>query len=579
MGTLALTQCGERAHAQLRLVGEQPFENAIVVESRVPKKCEGAAQGRDDLRSVLALDDEAAGYLHRVSVCSALRGERALSYEFAHLGSREAQPLGEFGNGKPIGLVSHASRLPRLAHREPRGYSHMSHLCHFCHTVNLQEAAMAPFTPPSGTTRTSAISATAVISATGLFATPAFADAQPTERAGEARPVMSQLALSPESIERALAPAAAPVVIASAAKAVPVPSSAKAVTHTVKRGDTVWDLARHYGSTVTAIVDANGLDARATIHVGETLTIPHASKATAATRAPSGKSTHRTKTATHTVKPGDTVWDLAQHFDTTVSAIVNANGLGSSATIHVGDKLSIPGAAASAVTKAHGGTKASAASGKASARYTVKAGDTLSRIASTFGTSLNKLARANGIDNPSLIRVGQVLTIPGGVPTGLVGDTFAGRTYSHDIVSAANSNKSVLLGKHVPSKAQMRALVVKTAKKYGVRTDLALAIAYQESGFNMTAVSPANAVGTMQVIPSTGEWVSTMVGRDLDLLDPEDNVTAGVVLLHYLTKNADSLDQAIAGYYQGLGGVRKNGMNPDTKQYVASVRALMKKFD
>jgi soluble lytic murein transglycosylase-like protein len=73
--------------------------------------------------------------------------------------------------------------------------------------------------------------------------------------------------------------------------------------------------------------------------------------------------------------------------------------------------------------------------------------------------------------------------------------------------------------------------------------------------------------------------VSTIVGRDLDLLDANDNITAGVVLLKYLTRNADNLDQAIAGYYQGLAGVRKHGMNPDTKQYVKSVRALMKKFD
>jgi soluble lytic murein transglycosylase-like protein len=174
--------------------------------------------------------------------------------------------------------------------------------------------------------------------------------------------------------------------------------------------------------------------------------------------------------------------------------------------------------------------------------------------------------------------VGQVLTIPGGVPTGLVGDTFAGRTYAKDVVSAANANKQILNDSSVPSRAQMRALVEKTAKKYGVSVSLALAIAYQESGFNMRAVSPANAVGVMQVIPSTGEWISSVVGRELDLLDPHDNVTAGVVLLGYLTRNADSLDQAIAGYYQGLAGVRKYGMNSDTKQYVASVRALMKKF-
>ena len=145
-------------------------------------------------------------------------------------------------------------------------------------------------------------------------------------------------------------------------------------------------------------------------------------------------------------------------------------------------------------------------------------------------------------------------------------------------MSAANTNKQILNNNDVPTRAQMRALVEQTAKKYGVDVSLALAIAYQESGFNMRAVSPANAVGVMQVIPSTGAWISSVVGRDLNLLDPQDNVTAGVALLSYLTTNADNLDQAIAGYYQGLSGVRKNGMNTDTKQYVTSVRVLMKKF-
>ena len=209
----------------------------------------------------------------------------------------------------------------------------------------------------------------------------------------------------------------------------------------------------------------------------------------------------------------------------------------------------------------------------------MKSGDSLSAIAGRFGSSVKKIAAANGIDNPSKIHVGQRLTIPGGVPTGLVGDTFAGRTYAKEVVSSANVNKQTLNNKAVPTRAQMRALVEKTAKKYGVNVSLALAIAYQESGFNMRAVSPANAIGVMQVIPSTGEWISSVVGRDLDLLDPKDNVTAGVVLLSYLTRNADNLNQAIAGYYQGLGGVRKYGMNPDTKRYVASVRALMNKFD
>jgi LysM repeat protein len=437
------------------------------------------------------------------------------------------------------------------------------------------------FTPTAGA-RTSAISATAVISATGLFASPAHAEqAHEAGIAAEAAPVTAQLAALPASIERALAPAAAPVVLA-----VPTARAAEStsrVTHAVVRGDTVWDLARHYGSTVTAIVDANHLDRRATIHVGDKLVIPGATKAahtkTAATKSATKSSTHKaTGSATHTVKSGDTVWDLAVHYGTTVASIVKANNLGSHAVIHVGDRLTIPGVKATTTTKsstASGTTKSTTAA----ARYTVKSGDTLSAIARKFGTTVSKIAGANGITDPSSIRVGQKLTIPGGVPTGLVGDTFAGRTYSKDVVRGANANKQLLNNSAVPTRAQTRALVEKTAKKYGVNVSLALAVAYQESGFNQRAVSPANAIGTMQVIPSTGAWVSTIVGRDLDLLDANDNITAGVVLLKYLTRNADNLDQAIAGYYQGLAGVRKHGMNPDTKQYVKSVRALMKKFD
>jgi hypothetical protein len=74
----------------------------------------------------------------------------------------------------------------------------------------------------------------------------------------------------------------------------------------------------------------------------------------------------------------------------------------------------------------------------------------------------------------------------------------------------------------------------------------------------------------MQVIPATGRFASGIVGRALDLLKPADNVTAGVVLLDRLAAAA-TLDIAVAAYYQGLGGVRKNGMYADTKVYVQNV--------
>ena len=47
----------------------------------------------------------------------------------------------------------------------------------------------------------------------------------------------------------------------------------------------------------------------------------------------------------------------------------------------------------------------------------------------------------------------------------------------------------------------------------------------------MHVVSVANAVGAMQVIPATSEWISGVVGRRLTRSDPQDNATTGVVLL------------------------------------------------
>ena len=355
-------------------------------------------------------------------------------------------------------------------------------------------------------------------------------------------------------------------------------TTASSASHTVSAGDTVWDLARRHGTTVAAILSANGLDASAVIRVGQTLAIPGASGSTA-TGAPT------TSTVTHTVASGDTVWDLARRYGVSVASITDANDLGASAVIREGQRLTVPGATGAGTATASGGSAPQLATdsnlgefGGSTQTHVVAAGETLSSIAARFGVTTQGIVSANGIKNPSLIRVGQSLTIPGGVPSGLVGDTFLGRTYADDVVGAANQNKATLNAMEVPSRDQMQALIVSTANERGVDPALAQAIAYQESGFNMRAVSPANAVGAMQVIPSTGAWVSDLVGRELNLLDPHDNVTAGVALLAHLQRDGRPLETAIAGYYQGEAGVAKYGMHADTEQYVASVLALMNQF-
>ena len=281
----------------------------------------------------------------------------------------------------------------------------------------------------------------------------------------------------------------------------------------------------------------------------------------------------------YTVRAGDTVSHIAARHGSTVAAVRSANGLDSRASIREGQQLTIPtGAAAPAAAPA-----AAAASGT----HTVASGETVSAIAQRYGTTIAAISSANGLDSRAFIRVGQTLTVPGATSapaaaaTGgaaLVSNTFLGRTYAPSVVASANANKATLLAMGVPSRADMQTRVAATARAMGVDARLAQAIATQESGFDHTAVSPANAIGTMQVIPTSGEWASQLVGRDLNLLDPDDNVVAGVAILRHLVKTSPDLPTAIAGYYQGAASVKRNGMFSDTRRYVANVQTLMARY-
>ena len=81
-------------------------------------------------------------------------------------------------------------------------------------------------------------------------------------------------------------------------------------------------------------------------------------------------------------------------------------------------------------------------------------------------------------------------------------------------------------------------------------------------------------------MPATGDFISrNLVGRDLDLHDPRDNVIAGVAFLQHLWELTDGdVERTLAGYYQGLLSVRVNGMYPSTVSYVANVLALRERF-
>lgn len=113
----------------------------------------------------------------------------------------------------------------------------------------------------------------------------------------------------------------------------PTPNPAPS-TYAVQAGDTLYSLARRFGTTVDAIVTANKLPST-TIYIGQKLTIPGGS-----TPNPSPNPTP----TTYTVQAGDTLSAIARRFGTTVQALMSANKL-TGTTIYIGQRLVIPGSA------------------------------------------------------------------------------------------------------------------------------------------------------------------------------------------------------------------------------------------
>lgn len=293
------------------------------------------------------------------------------------------------------------------------------------------------------------------------------------------------------------------------------------------------------------------------------------------TTTPAGRPARLTPGSTYTVRPGDTVFDIARRFGRSPADIITLNKLSPNGLVHPGEVLALP-----PVPGVAGAERTAPAEPAAPATrpYVVRRGDTLIDIAARHHVDLHTVLALNHLRVGSPIRPGQRLLLPAPAKTANSNDTFLGRTYPPEVVAAANANRRALARRSVPAREQAKAMIITSARKHGVDPALVLAIGYQESGFNQRMVSPANAVGVMQVIPSAGKWASDLIGQPLDLLDTRDNITAGVVLLATLSKAADSEAQAIAGYYQGLASVRSKGMFDDTRRYVANIRTLKSRF-
>ena len=148
-------------------------------------------------------------------------------------------------------------------------------------------------------------------------------------------------------------------------------------TYTVKAGDTLYSIANKYGLTVSELEQLNNLTSDV-LSIGQILNVSN--------------SVIPTPSNTYTVKSGDSLYSIAKQYGITVDALKSANGKTSN-LLSIGEVLIIPTTNSNSIT------------------YTVKSGDSLWKIATNYGISVNALKQANNLTS-DLLSIGQVLIIP-----------------------------------------------------------------------------------------------------------------------------------------------------------------------
>ena len=155
-------------------------------------------------------------------------------------------------------------------------------------------------------------------------------------------------------------------------------------THVVREGETLFIIAEQYGLTLEALIEANpGINPRL-ITVGQEINIPN-------------QNNEGNSSKTHIVKEGENLSIIAEQYEVTLVALIEANPGINPRLIVVGQGINIP-------DQNNGGDS--------SKTHIVKEGESLYTIAEQYGVTLNALIEANPEINPNLLVVGQRINIP-----------------------------------------------------------------------------------------------------------------------------------------------------------------------
>lgn len=262
------------------------------------------------------------------------------------------------------------------------------------------------------------------------------------------------------------------------------------------------------------------------------------------------------------VAPGDTLIGISRRHGVSVQELVAINRIADPSRIYAGQRLIL-----ARETGATPKPKPAAPAATANRSHLVVSGENLTFIARRYRVTVAAIASANRLADPSRIYAGQRLVIPGPAPAA-------------PAPSAPRATIPASMSEAMAARDQMRRIIVEEARRFEVPPSLALAVAWQESGWRQDVVSHAGAIGVMQLLPATAEWVGDgMLGAAVDPHDARDNIHAGVRLLrHYLDRYDGNIDLTLAAYYQGQTAADRHGVYRVTRPYIASIRAHIRLF-
>ena len=135
----------------------------------------------------------------------------------------------------------------------------------------------------------------------------------------------------------------------------------------------------------------------------------------------------------------------------------------------------------------------------------------------------------------------------------------------------------------VPAEREyLRPILVRYAQENGLPADLVMALAWVESSWRRSVVSDVGAVGVMQLMPDTVDYVSKkLLGlrSDLDPKNATSNIRMGSKFLrHLLDQNDGNVRQALIAYNQGLTSLRAQGSYATAERYADRVLSLRPQF-